>query len=682
MRNSSEKGIDSLREGVRQATTDSARAFALNELAFAYRYSAPDSMMHHAQAAQTLAVKAGVPTELARALQLIGYGYDNQGKYDRAFETYTQALALAREAGHTHYIALTLNFMGNLDRRMGRYERALEEFTEALKLLQTLHRTASCALMMSNIGMIQDLQGHLEAAFASQWRAKHVLDSLHHADVIIALQRLGSLYVRQNKLPQAVECFTAVLAHRDTAAYKRFVATSLCSLGYVCAISHKPREAASYTRRGLQALQEVGARHELQTNYKLVADAYAALNNAPQALAYYRKYAEMKDSLLSDEQQHRINHLQEQLAAALATAAHVQEIQHLKQTSQEQAIVRNSFMIGFVLVLALALVVLNQYRLKHRSEALLQQQNEEITRQRDALTEQSRNIATMNDELHTLNTELDAKNVALKRSVEHVNTLNRTLADANAHLHHLNQEKNELLGVVAHDLKNPLTSILLGLESLLRSESKFTEAVRASKYQGLIAVVERMNHIINHLLDVKTAESGLASLHLEGFDVRHSISALVHEYTERAASKEIALHWAVPQEAIMVYANEHLTLEIVDNLISNALKYSPRGSRVEVRLHSQTATSADNGAKNETKRRAEEVVVSVQDSGPGISDSDKLRLFEKFARLSAQPTGGEHSTGLGLSIVKKLAEAMNGRVWCDSELGAGATFYVALPSQA
>jgi signal transduction histidine kinase len=72
--------------------------------------------------------------------------------------------------------------------------------------------------------------------------------------------------------------------------------------------------------------------------------------------------------------------------------------------------------------------------------------------------------------------------------------------------------------------------------------------------------------------------------------------------------------------------------------------------------------------------------VEVQDEGPGLSDEDKKKLFGKFARLSARPTGGEHSTGLGLSIVKRLVEAMHGRVWCESELGKGATFIVELPA--
>jgi signal transduction histidine kinase len=104
-------------------------------------------------------------------------------------------------------------------------------------------------------------------------------------------------------------------------------------------------------------------------------------------------------------------------------------------------------------------------------------------------------------------------------------------------------------------------------------------------------------------------------------------------------------------------------MQVLDNLVSNVVKYSPHGTRAYVRV----------------KRNAEAVRVEVQDEGEGISPEDMKKLFGKFARLSAQPTGGEHSTGLGLSIVKKMVEAMNGKVWCESEFGNGATFIVELP---
>ena len=115
--------------------------------------------------------------------------------------------------------------------------------------------------------------------------------------------------------------------------------------------------------------------------------------------------------------------------------------------------------------------------------------------------------------------------------------------------------------------------------------------------------------------------------------------------------------WSAPYLAMI---DPNITRQVLDNLISNAIKYSPPGKPVSVRL-----------LQTESAVRCE-----IQDEGPGLSDTDQQKLFGKFARLTAQPTGGEHSTGLGLFIVKKLVTAMNGKVWCESELGKGATFVV------
>jgi len=102
--------------------------------------------------------------------------------------------------------------------------------------------------------------------------------------------------------------------------------------------------------------------------------------------------------------------------------------------------------------------------------------------------------------------------------------------------------------------------------------------------------------------------------------------------------------------------------QVLENLVSNAVKYSPPGKNIFVRL----------------KKEASAARCEVQDEGPGLSAEDQKKLFGKFARLSAKPTGGEHATGLGLSIVKRMVEAMHGKVWCESEPGKGATFIVTM----
>jgi signal transduction histidine kinase len=124
-----------------------------------------------------------------------------------------------------------------------------------------------------------------------------------------------------------------------------------------------------------------------------------------------------------------------------------------------------------------------------------------------------------------------------------------------------------------------------------------------------------------------------------------------------------------------VHADASASLQILDNLVSNAVKYSPPGKRVVVRITNDELRISNVHSSLHTSG----VCIAVQDEGPGLSDEDKTKLFGKFARLSARPTAGEHSTGLGLSIVKRLAEAMNGNIHCKSTLGEGATFILVLP---
>jgi signal transduction histidine kinase len=251
-------------------------------------------------------------------------------------------------------------------------------------------------------------------------------------------------------------------------------------------------------------------------------------------------------------------------------------------------------------------------------------------------------------------------------NVSHIAAMNTQLNNRNQELERLNIEKNEFLGIAAHDLKNPLTSIVL-LSEMVQLQHETLDSVQLlEKVSKIELIAMRMRDIIANVLDVSALESGTLMLYPAGFDAALLIKNIVNEYADRASEKNISLYVDVPKDyAIDIYADFAKTYEVVENLLSNAIKYSPHGKNVFIRIIEDAATST--------------VRIEVQDEGPGISDEDMKRLFGKFAKLSAQPTGGEDSTGLGLSIVKKIVEAMNGRAWCESVFGEGATFIVALP---
>lgn len=258
----------------------------------------------------------------------------------------------------------------------------------------------------------------------------------------------------------------------------------------------------------------------------------------------------------------------------------------------------------------------------------------------------------------------------LEEQATQIQLANVELSFQNDSLVALNREKNEIMGIVAHDLKNPIGAIR-GLADLLEADFADTPKSREIATQ-IVRTANRMLDLVKNILDINQLEEGAMSFHPVQIDLVPIVESTIWQYTHAAEQKNITIHFHRPSgdkqhisnAGTTALVDEQAVTQVFDNLLSNAVKYSPHGSEIFVRLKTADGT----------------VRVEVQDKGEGISPEDMPKLFGKFARLSAQPTGGEHSTGLGLSIVKRMVEAMQGRVWCESVLGEGATFIVEFPA--
>jgi signal transduction histidine kinase/ligand-binding sensor domain-containing protein len=230
-------------------------------------------------------------------------------------------------------------------------------------------------------------------------------------------------------------------------------------------------------------------------------------------------------------------------------------------------------------------------------------------------------------------------------------------------LKQLNEEKSRFLGIAAHDLRNPLNVILLqtrlletspGLEGELPALSRITQSAKA------------MQALIERLLGVNVIETGKLRLDLGRIDLQILAGEVCDRFEQAARSKGIELVLEQPKLPPMAMGDIHAAGEVLDNLVSNAIKFMPPGPpRREVRIAFESTP--------------ERIALVVTDQGPGFSAEDRNHVFDPFAKLSARPTAGEPSTGLGLSITRKLAEAMDGRIELESTSGQGATFRFWLP---
>jgi len=227
-----------------------------------------------------------------------------------------------------------------------------------------------------------------------------------------------------------------------------------------------------------------------------------------------------------------------------------------------------------------------------------------------------------------------------------------------------NQAKNKLLGMAAHDLRNPLASIR-GLAEFLRDGTVGPLTPdQLDLANTIFETSQSMLTLLNELLDVATIESGELKLHREPHNLTELVEKAVYLNNINAARKNTKIVFSPPDEAPIVRVDHAKVRQVMDNLLSNAVKYSPPGSTVNVRISGYHPA----------------FTVAVQDQGPGIPANEHNQLFKDFTTLSSKPTGGEKATGLGLAICRKIIEAHRGAITATNLPKGGCEFSILLPA--
>jgi signal transduction histidine kinase len=654
--------IDSIRNSLQQAEGKS-RFDLLNDLAWEYRFANPDSTIEYSRQAFEFGRSIKLSKGLARSLNILGVAQNYKGERLAGFEQYTRAHELAIQQRDSVQIAHTNNNIGRMFYEQGLLSRSYEYFVKARSIFTSLNDSTGLGYTYQSLANLYKSQRDYGKAEDNYLKAYYIrLAQGNPRDIMSAQVYLGRCYQESNEIEKSILFFELAdstghvmndeinLAEIKTYLAESYLlhgelakAESMCkdglevilrknnirmmpqgyhTMGQILLKKGDLTGAKKYFGMSLDIAERIRDLNSKMEAYYYLWKVSEKLNNKADVLSNHNQYLILKDSIKDLDLTRQVERLQFEIDIQRKE----QENELLKVNQARTAAViqqqklQNIILIGLVAFVSI-LGILQWINGKKRREIneKLQEQGQEIKRQNEKLSRH-----------------------------------NQQLSD-------LNHEKDTLMSIVAHDLKSPLNRIdgisyLMGMDGKLDKQlQNYVEMVKQATRNGL--------DLITDLLDVHMLEENVEP-NYSTFDISRFLLEKTEALAPAADSKNIHLN-IVRVENEEVFTDRDYLDRIFDNLLTNAIKFSPRNSMIEI--------AAD--------RTEYDFWISIRDNGPGFSEHDKNFLFQKFKKLSARPTGGETSNGLGLAIVKILVDRLKGKIELISQQGKGSQFIVRFPQQ-
>ena len=656
--------------------SDSVRILTYQDLAWEYRKTSPDSTILFSNKAIELISASGMPKGKSRSFNYIGLAYNYKGESVRAYEYYNKALTEATNNNNTIQKGHALNNLGRLYLNQGNFLDSYNSYFEAQKLfekvndqdglsytyksLSELYQTQkdfNKALIMAQksydirvetnnvrgqisalteIASIYDLMGSFDLAFDHYLMAKKKAESIDDS-ISIANIDLGTsmLYLNDDLYSEALIYALKAINTASKTDNRDLIGQIELQLGKVYYGLGEEAKALDY-------FEHVVAEAEKNEELQILKDAYFYIyqianqqNNTRRSLEAYLEYSDYNRAWNNAEAARKIA----QLESRYEIDSWTKENAMLKaQNALDEAVISRQkiqtiTLIGLVILVSVVTAIFSFLSRKRRiANTKLKEQYDEIIAQREEITRQNNFINEQNEMLQKRNSDLDM----------------------------LNTEKDTLMNIVAHDLKSPLNKIK-GISDLLKLSGLNPEQ---RDYNDLLTDIAQSGiNLIRDLLDVSSFEGDARKIEETKVDVDSILLEKAKFFYSEAKNKNLEIVTQIKDEGAFILTDKVYLSRILDNLISNAIKFSYGGSKITI------------GAKQQGK----EVEIFVKDEGPGLKTEDKKNLYKKFTRLSAQPTAGEGSNGLGLAIVKTLSDRLGARIDLESEIGKGSLFKLVFP---
>lgn len=534
-----------------------------------------------------------------------------------------RAMEIAEDLGDKNYQAAIVNNLGNLYMDLKEFDKALDAYKKAEIIYTELDLIDKKPVIYCNIGFALSELDKLDSSIMIIQQAIQKYDDNSRLD--LAYFTLGRSFYLNSQFDSAIKY--AWLSRDNALKFKnqRTLMLSQNLLGLTYIELENVGLARNLYEQALQISKEMDFKNHQLEILENFANLEEKLGNHVAEARYLREYMAMNDSIYNNEMNDKIAYYKElfEVNQKENTIAQMEKAEAENQALiAEQKYNLTLLVSGIIIVFLLGASVLIFYLRSIKANKLLAENNE--------------TISDKNQALFLKNTELE---------------------DAN-------REKNGMIQIFAHDLASPLNKTI-GLLQLMDQEEH--NSPKYLEYKELIQkVCVDGKSMIQDLLDVSNYETLERSLNISKFNICQNVNEAVESIKSQAREKNISIHHQSLEKELEITSDPVLLSRILDNLLSNALKFTEKGKNIFISLN----------VSNDS------IEISIKDEGPGISLEDQKKLYKKFQKLSARPTGGERSNGLGLSIVKTLVEKLKGDIHLNSRIGEGTEFVVTLPRNA
>lgn len=507
--------------------------------------------------------------------------------------------------------------LGNNYSSVCRFLESLKCYSQALQIFDELGDKKGTANCYNNVANIYFYQKNYSSALPNYMKALDIFKELNnYVNITVALQNIVMIMLEEERLEEALDYLSQSRDYCELTNNKFGFANADSYTGEVLIKQHKFDEALFYFDRALILHNEVNDKLGLITTLDGLGACY--LNK--------HEFTDNKDESLLVKAEEYI----------------LQALQYAEETETEYAKYKISKS------LAEFYEYVNDFEKAIKYYKLHFELGEKIFK------------VELDEKVNSLKEEIEEKE---QKHIRDINQLKYVeLAETVKKLEEVDKQKNEFFGVVVHDIKNPIGSIKMMGEILLEDES-MTKEDKHEFLSGIVEASDKALKLVMELLDYNSIEHGEIKIKLTEFDANEVFEKIIRLYRPSAEAKGVSIFYTNEIINKFIRSDKNSIEHIADNLISNAIKYSPSKGNVKIFI----------------SRENNFFQMIFTDEGEGFSEEDKKIIFKQFSKLSARPTGGEHSTGLGLSIVKKLVDSLNGTIELDSEKGRGASMIVKIP---